>query len=189
MFNHTQTHTPLCVAGHVPGDVLDAVLRRKKLIEVCDGRIKLIAQDLLMSSLLSFLTSNITRHVLIHNHNQVCSACVCEGPIRFIWTGKKNQPWHFWPISALQHIFDGDGVVGCMVKSVEGGWLACIHVFCIRISEMSVWVPQVSVPASTDSGPPWKRPERQMASPPLTPPVWCLENRSQIWTLQCLLKY
>ena len=48
---------PLGVPGHIPGDVIDGVLRRKELVEVEDGWVELLAQDLLMLTLLTFLNT------------------------------------------------------------------------------------------------------------------------------------
>lgn len=46
---------PFGVTGHVPGDVVDAVLRRQELVEVNDSRVQLLTQDLFMLSLLPLL--------------------------------------------------------------------------------------------------------------------------------------
>lgn len=39
---------PLGVAGHVPGDIVNAVFWRKELIEVYHSRVELFTQNLLM---------------------------------------------------------------------------------------------------------------------------------------------
>lgn len=46
---------PLGVAGHVPGDVVDAVVWREKLIQVDHSWVELFTQNLLMFPFFSFL--------------------------------------------------------------------------------------------------------------------------------------
>lgn len=46
---------PLGVAGHVPGDVFNAVVWRQELVQVGDSWVKFFAQNLLMFPLLTFL--------------------------------------------------------------------------------------------------------------------------------------
>lgn len=54
----TAASVPLGVARHVPGDVVDAVLGREELVEVEHRRVQLLAQDLLVFPLFTFLNKN-----------------------------------------------------------------------------------------------------------------------------------
>lgn len=57
---------PLSVAGHVPGDVVDAVFWREELVEVDHSWVEFLAQNLLMLPFFTLLETN--RHALIKTY-------------------------------------------------------------------------------------------------------------------------